>query len=129
MASRISPSVTLGIGLVLLAVPGCSREQVDAAAKEAAEAAVRNVTAVAGAAEFERRGTDLDGRLTCESTADSNVEKIRVTCTGRTTSGQPATLEGEATRPSANASDLKGGFTGKVAGKEVFRKDCIGTGC
>jgi hypothetical protein len=126
-------TVLAGSVLAMLVLAGCSGEEIRSRADEAgrgvAEGTARNVAAVAGAQAFRQAGVDVEGGLDCRATADQEVETVQVSCTGRSTAGQALRLTGDGRRPGANAKGVQGRFTGTAAGREVFRKDCLGTGC
>jgi hypothetical protein len=111
--------VAVGFGLIGLLVTGCTSEQ----RRDISEAAVRNVVAVSGAAEFDHHGFPIRDHLKCTAKASSKNElHVAVRCTGTTTSGQTVALSGTTN----NDKGDKGNFVGTVDGKQVFRKTCLG---
>ena len=79
-----------------------------------------------GATEFKNVGVDLDGSLDCTltekpGTTDENADPAyTLKCTGTTVDGQEVTLDGDTEQAS---------FIGKVDGRQVWAKDCIGSDC
>jgi hypothetical protein len=125
---------TLAIAAItVLLAAGCSEGSIEDQASDAAgaavEAGIRNATAVAGAEAFENEGIELLDGLDCQATADLDAETVQVTCTGETTDGGAAAVEGEAGRDDASGSTVQGSFVGTVDDEVVFEEDCLGTGC
>ena len=104
-----------------------ARDAAGDVATDAAEVAVRNVAARAGANEFEKAGSPIDGDLTCETDASGGADAIKVTCSGSTTSGGAAQMTGTTTEaPGVSVTEIKGEFVGTVDGSENFRVDHLG---
>jgi hypothetical protein len=108
------------LGFVVVLGAACTKAQV----QDLTETAARNAAAVAGTNAFEAEGHPLDGQLSCEAHVVSGSDRIGVDCTGRTKTGDPVTLSGEASNTEGDG--LSGSFTGSVNGKEVFSQDCLG---
>jgi hypothetical protein len=125
-------TLTIAAITVLLAA-GCSEGSIEDQASDAAgaavEAGIRNATAVAGAEAFENEGIELLDGLDCQATADLDAETVQVTCTGETTDGGAAAVEGEAGRDDASGSTVQGSFVGTVDDEVIFEESCLGTDC
>jgi hypothetical protein len=105
-----------------------ARDAAGDVATDAAETAVRNVAARAGANEFDKAGAPIDGELTCETDATGGADAIKVTCSGSTTSGGAAEMTGTTSEaPGASVTEIKGEFVGTVDGSETFRVDHLGS--
>lgn len=97
------------------------------AGRDAAELVARNVATEQGEEEFANAEQPLDGKLSCEATANDAMDAVEVSCTGTTQDGEDATMEGTTSElPGASASELEGTFTGTVAGEQVFEVDTLG---
>ncbi len=118
---------------VLVFAAACSEGSIEDQASDAAGAAVeagmRNAAAIAGAEAFENEGIELRDGLDCQATADLDAETVQVTCTGETTDGGAASVEGEASRDDSSGSTVQGSFVGTVDDEVVFEEECLGTGC
>jgi hypothetical protein len=125
--------ITFAAIAVLLVAAACSEgsieEQASDAAGAAVEAGIRNAAAVAGAEAFENEGIELRDGLDCQATADLDAETVQVTCTGETTGGGAAAVEGDAGRDDASGSTVQGSFVGTVDDEVIFEEDCLGAGC
>jgi hypothetical protein len=125
--------ITFAAIAVLLVAAACSEgsieEQASDAAGAAVEAGIRNAAAVAGAEAFENEGIELRDGLDCQATADLDAETVQVTCTGETTDGGAAAVEGDAGRDDASGSTVQGSFVGTVDDEVIFEEDCLGAGC
>jgi len=100
---------------------------VDDATKGAAETVARNIAAKQGAQEFEKAGHELQGDLTCESSAEDSATEVAVNCTGTTKDGKAAKLSGATSElPGASVTELEGSFTGTVDGQQVFTTQELG---
>lgn len=110
--------VGAAVGLVLM-VAGCS----SSTTKDISSAVARNAVAVGAVKEFRDHHHALDGLPTCTAVpiAGSNT-KVNVTCKGATKAGESVTLVGRTN----GANEVRGTFTGLVAGKQVFTTTCIG---
>jgi hypothetical protein len=117
----------------LLVAAACSEGSIEDQASDAAgaavEAGIRNAAAIAGAEAFENEGIELRDGLDCQATADLDAETVQVTCTGETTDGGAASVEGNASSDDASGSTVQGSFVGKVDDEVVFEEECLGTGC
>ena len=125
--------ITIAAITVLLVAAACSEgsieEQASDAAGAAVEAGIRNAAAIAGAEAFENEGIELRDGLDCQATADIDAGSVHVTCTGETTDGGAAAVEGNAGRDASSGSTVQGTFTGTVDDEVVFEEDCLGAGC
>jgi hypothetical protein len=96
-----------------------AKQQVQDGSKDIRESAISTAVSAAAPGEFKRRGVDTDGIPACKATSPS-IGTYHVDCTGKTRAGEDITLVGD--DPGAPPST----FVGTVAGKEVFRQECIG---
>jgi hypothetical protein len=128
--SWISTSVVaLAASLALLPLAGCH------AATDVRDASARTLTSKLGAAQFKDKGHPVRGDLSCASKDGSGT--YTVTCSGKDTAGRRLSLVVDGRRdtasPSASSttddSTIRGTVVGKVDGKELFRKDCLGGNC
>lgn len=97
------------------------------------DSVARNGAAQAGQAAFKASGHEINGKLAC-TTADKSDDKMDVSCTGTTKDGEPAELSTKLDKGAkivtGDGAKISGAtVTGTVDGKEVFKKDCIGSGC
>ena len=119
--------------LLVLAAAACSedavQDEVSDAAGAAAELGIRNAAAVAGAEAFEDEGIELVDGLECEASADVDAGTVAVSCTGETTDGEVAKVDGDVASDEENGTQVRGSFVGTVDGKTVFEERCLGNGC
>jgi FKBP-type peptidyl-prolyl cis-trans isomerase len=101
---------------------------IDEAGADAAETAVRNLAAEQGEEEFADSGNPIDDDgLSCEATANDDLDSVHVEFTGTTENGEAAELSGDTSElPGASITQLEGTFTGSVDGAEVFTTDVLG---
>jgi hypothetical protein len=101
-------------------------EAIDETARDAAEALARTIATEQGEEQFRSEGHPINGKLTCEATADE-LDAIDITCTGTTDDGGAARLTGTTSElPGASVATLHGDFTGTVDGDEVFSTTRLG---
>jgi hypothetical protein len=94
---------------------------------DAAEVLARNIATQQGEEQFKNAGNELDGPLTCDATVQDGVDKIDISCSGKTKSGGAATLTGTTDElPGASVVALDGQFTGAVDGTTVFSTQHLG---
>ncbi|KAB2342099.1 hypothetical protein [Actinomadura rudentiformis] len=91
------------------------------------DGAYRNAVADGTVAELEKRGVRLAGRPSCEMPATGDESLVRVRCTGRTTTGVPVVVSGEATQ--ADTDHPREQYVITVGGKPVLDQNCLGLGC
>jgi hypothetical protein len=105
-----------------------AEQAVEEAVEDVAEAAVRNLAAEQGEEQFAEAGYPLDDEgLTCEATVADGADRVNVECTGSTETGEPAELTGQTSElPGESVVEIRGTFTGAVAGAEVFSTDTLG---
>jgi hypothetical protein len=105
-----------------------AEEVIDEAGADAAEAAARNVAAEQGEEAFADAGSPIDDDgLSCEATANDDLDSVHVECTGTTESGETAELTGDTSEfPGASITELEGTFTGTADGVEIFTTDVLG---
>lgn len=102
-------------------------DAVDEVSEDAVELAARNFAAVQGSQEFEAAGYPIDGDLTCEADATSDLTAVEISCTGTTADGGEASLTGTTAEvPGASFDELDGDFVGSVDGTEVFSTERLG---
>jgi hypothetical protein len=100
---------------------------VDDATKGAAETVARTIAAKQGAEEFKKAGHELNGSLTCTSSAEDSATEVAINCTGMTKDGKVVKLSGTTSElPGASVSALEGSFTGTVDGQQVFATQKLG---
>ena len=100
---------------------------VDDATKNAAETLARDVAVKQGAEEFKKAGHELNGNLTCESSAEDSATEVAINCTGTTKNGKAVKLSGTTNElPGASVTKLEGSFTGTVDGQQVFTTQNLG---
>lgn len=94
----------------------------------AAETAIRNLATQQGEEQFANADNPLDADgLTCEAKVAEDVEKVDVSCTGKTEDGKAAELAGQTDEiPGASVTELEGSFSGTVDGAEVFTTEKLG---
>ena len=105
-----------------------AEQAIDEAGADAAETAARNLAAEHGEEEFADSGNPIDDDgLSCEATANDDLDGVHVECTGTTENGEEAELTGDTSELSgASITELDGTFTGTVDGAEVFTTDVLG---
>lgn len=121
--------LTFAIACVAAISVGCSEKQARDVVDDVTALAARNTAASAGEALFQREGFELDGDLRCESASSGGAENVSIECTGTTTSGEAALLNGDITRTGEHGAKVQGRFVGSVGGREVFSAECLGVGC
>ena len=100
---------------------------VDDATKGAAETVARTIAAKQGAEAFKKAGHELNGSLTCESSAEDSATEVAINCTGMTKDGKVVKLSGTTSElPGASVSALEGSFTGTVDGQQAFTTQKLG---
>lgn len=100
---------------------------VDEVTEDAVELAARNFASVQGGQEFESAGYPLDGDLTCEADATSELTAVEISCTGTTVDGGEASLSGTTSElPGVSFDELDGDFVGTVDGENVFTTERLG---
>ena len=129
MTRILSVAVITSVLAAVACSEGSIEDQASDAAGAAVEAGIRNATAIAGAEAFENEGIELRDGLDCQATADLDAETVQVTCTGVTTDGGAAAVEGEAGSDDTSGSTVQGSFTGTVDDEVIFEEDCLGTDC
>jgi hypothetical protein len=102
-------------------------DAVDEATEDAVELAARNFASTQAAQEFESAGHPIDGDLSCEADATSDLTAVDIDCTGTTIDGGDASLTGTTSEfPGASFDELDGSFIGTVDGDEVFSVERLG---
>ncbi len=102
-------------------------DAIDEASENAVELAARNFASTQAAQEFETAGDPIEGDLTCEADATSDLTAVDITCTGTTVDGGDASLTGTTSEfPGASFDELDGSFVGSVDGDEVFSVQRLG---
>ena len=106
-------------GAGVFGVTGCS----SSTTKDISSAVARNTVAVGATKEFRDHHHSLDGLPTCKTTPvpESNTQ-LNIACRGKTEKGEPAVLIGRTN----GANEVRGTFSGLVAGKTIFSTTCIG---
>ncbi|POM25601.1 hypothetical protein BTM25_42490 [Actinomadura rubteroloni] len=117
------------IGVVSLAVIGAAVTGVLlATAKELrypTQAKLRGALPAAAAAELKARGVGLSGALSCADLPGWTKKRLRVSCSGVTTSKKPVDVIGSGNQESADHY-----FTILVGGTPVVQNvPCLGRGC
>jgi len=102
-------------------------DAVDEVSEDAVELAARNFASMQGSQEFEDAGHPIDGDLTCEADATSDLTAVEISCTGTTVDGGDASLSGTTAEfPGVSFDELDGDFVGSVDGTEVFSTERLG---
>lgn len=102
-------------------------EVIDEASEDAVELAARNFASVQAGQEFEAAGHAIDGDLTCEADATSDLTAVEISCTGTTVDGGEASMSGTTSEfPGLSFNELDGDFVGTVDGTEVFSTERLG---
>ncbi|RFU38719.1 hypothetical protein DZF91_26185 [Actinomadura logoneensis] len=115
----------LGVTFVaLLAVAGLSG---CGAMQRISEGAYRNAVADGAVADLRARGVRLHARPVCQTPSTGTVAEVRITCTARTTDGQPVQIRGTVT--AADTAEPRERYQVTVGGRLLIDRDCIGTGC
>lgn len=111
------------VALLAAAVSGCQVMQ------RISESSYRKAVANGAAEELEARGVELREAPACTppETRPGPGSVMRVTCTARTRAGEPVTVSGVVRR--ADAPRPRETYVVTVGGREVLRKDCLGSGC
>lgn len=115
------------VALLAAAVSGCQVMQ------RISESSYRKAVANGAAEELEARGVELREAPACTppetrpETRPGPGSVLRVTCTARTRAGEPVTVSGVVRR--ADAPRPRETYVVTVGGREVLRKDCLGSGC
>jgi hypothetical protein len=95
--------------------------------RDAAETAARNIATEQGEEQFKKAGNELDGKLSCEASAEGGAEAVSITCSGQTKAGKQAALSGTTNEvPGASVTELEGNFVGTVDGQQVFQTTKLG---
>jgi hypothetical protein len=114
----MKPIVVMGL-VAGLGVAGCGSR----VTKRISATVARNAVAVGAVKEFRDRHHPLDGLPTCTAKPIGGSDtKMNVRCRGTTKAGETVTLTGHTN----GANEVRGSFTGLVAGKQVFTTTCIG---
>jgi hypothetical protein len=116
---RLLARVTLG--MLVLVLCGCGPME------RISEGAFRNATATGAGMELERLGYHVHGRLVCVLPRGNTLAVVRVTCAGRTVTGQQVAVDGIA--HGADTRTPAERYVITVGGREVLRKPCLGLGC
>ncbi|SEG93186.1 hypothetical protein SAMN04489712_13738 [Thermomonospora echinospora] len=120
MTIRPFPACAALAGLALL-LSGCSVTRTISAG------AYRTAVADGTVAELRRLGITAERRPQCHMPDTGSPTVVRITCTGRTVTGQPIGVRGVVTAADTSRPDEHYVIT--VAGREVLRKSCLGLGC
>lgn len=97
------------------------------ATKSASETLARNIATEQGEEQFKSSGNELNGKLTCDASAEDSATEVAVNCTGTTQTGKSAKLTGTTNElPGASATELEGSFTGTVDDQQVFTTQKLG---
>ena len=89
------------------------------------QSALREALPVTAAAELHGRGVRLAEPLKCEDLPGRTKERLRVSCSGRTSDDKPVTVLGSGERETAESH-----YTILVAGKPVVENaSCLGADC
>jgi hypothetical protein len=107
-------------GLALL-LSGC------AVTRTISAGAYRIAVADGTVAELRRLGIAVEQRPQCRMPDTGSPAVVRITCTGRTVTGQPVGVRGVVTAADTSRPDEHYVIT--VGGREVLRKSCLGRGC
>ena len=145
MRRHRTTALTLTLALVVAGAAACSDDTqesieqdvetaiteavdvLDEASEDAVELAARTFAAVQGGQEFEAAGHVIDGDLTCEADATSDLTAVEISCTGTTVDGGEASMSGTTSEfPGASFDELDGDFVGTVDGTEVFSTERLG---
>ena len=111
--------------LLFLTLAGCSKEH--SVTARISEGALKVATSNGSVSELKGLGYTVNGKITCRTPAGNTPAVVRVDCTGTTADRQPIRVTGLARE--ADTPDPKQEFVITIGGVEVFRKDCLATGC
>ncbi|MBW8485780.1 hypothetical protein [Actinomadura parmotrematis] len=91
------------------------------------EGAYRNAVTDGTIAELSARGVRLAGRPACAMPAARPGDRMTISCTASTATGEPVRVSGTAAEVGTrHPREL---YVITVAGRELLRKDCLGLGC
>ncbi|MFI0351690.1 hypothetical protein [Actinomadura sp. 9N407] len=107
--------------LLTFSLSGCELMQ------RISEGAYRNAVADGTSAELAERGVRMDRRPDCVTPDTGSDAVVRITCTGRTTTGARVEVTGGADR--ADTDHPRESYVITVDGKEVLRTGCLGVSC
>ncbi|MFC4910816.1 hypothetical protein [Actinomadura gamaensis] len=91
------------------------------------EGAYRNAVADGASADLRAQGVRLEGRPACQTPPTGAFAEVRITCTARTTGGEPVAITG--TVSDADTSNPRERYQVTVGGRVLIDRDCLGTGC
>ncbi|MFA1543365.1 hypothetical protein [Actinomadura monticuli] len=117
---RRAPAVALAV-LLALTMSGCKVMQ------RISEGAYKNAVTDGTVDELKSRGIELRERPSCTSPGANTDSVVRLSCTARTTTGEPVTVEGVA--HDADTGRPRETYVITVGGREILRKSCLGLGC
>jgi len=117
---RRAPAVALAV-LLAVTMSGCKVMQ------RISEGAYKNAVTDGTVDELKSRGIELRERPSCKSPGANTDSVVRLSCTARTTAGEPVTVEGVA--HDADTDRPRETYVITVGGQEILRKSCLGLGC
>jgi hypothetical protein len=107
--------------LAVAGLSGCGAMQ------RISEGAYRNAVADGAVADLRAKGVQLHRRPVCQTPSTGTVAEVRITCTARTTGGEPVEISGTVT--SADTSEPREHYQVTVGGRLLINRDCLGPGC
>ena len=129
---RVRSSMIAAVALLLVGglFAGCSKQDRQELVDDTVEAAARQIASQGGTEAFENEGIQVSGDLECTATSEGGASDVSVTCSGTGTDGEELAVEGSFQVDAGEIGDTaRGSFVGTADGKEIFKKDCFGTGC
>ncbi|MFC5187650.1 hypothetical protein [Actinomadura harenae] len=107
--------------LAVAGLSGCGAMQ------RISEGAYRNAVADGATADLHGKGVRLQKRPVCTTPPSGTFNELWITCTARTTTGDPVEING--TVSSADTSAPHERYQVTVGGRLLIDRDCLGTGC
>ncbi|TDC90770.1 hypothetical protein [Actinomadura sp. 7K507] len=107
--------------LLVLTMSGCTPME------RVSEGAYRNAVTGGTVDELKAQGIELRARPECKTPETGTASVVRVNCTAQTRTGEPVAVEGTASQ--ADTGRPRESYVVTVGGREVLRKDCLGSGC
>lgn len=124
LRTRLAVPLAAALACAGLATTACSQDTAD----DIGSAAIRTISAKAGAAEFKKAGYPIHHELTCRGGLHKG--NYHIDCDGTTTGGKKATMTVDGATKQASDDNLQHvDAVGKVDGKQAFHKSCLGDNC
>ena len=94
--------------------------------RKVSESSLRNATATEATGALRGLGCTVRG-IRCRTPSAERIAVVRVTCTGRSSRGEPVRVDGVAYQ--AGSAHSRQEYVIRAAGREVARRPCLGQTC